>query len=85
MLMLHQYRLTSNPYNQKKLGWPPATLFCLVLYFYVLFREDDLLDDRGLMAVWNEGQGWDRFGDDQVSFLSFGYRADNVADAHCVC
>ena len=32
--------------------------------------EDDAVDDRGLVAVWDEGQRRNRLGDDQVGFLA---------------
>ena len=30
--------------------------------------EDDAVDDRGLVAVRDEGEGWYRLGDDQVAY-----------------
>ena len=47
--------------------------------------EDDLLDDRGLVAVRDEGEGWDRFGDDEVRLLADGDGTEDVAYAHGVC
>ena len=46
--------------------------------------EDDAVDDRGLVAVRDEGEGWNRLGDDQVGFLADCDRAELVAYAHCV-
>ena len=35
--------------------------------------KDDLLYDWGLVAVRDEGEGWNRFRDDKVRLLADGY------------
>ena len=47
--------------------------------------EDDAVDDRCLVAVWDEGEGWNRLGDDQIGLLADSDRTELVADAHRVC
>ena len=37
-----------------------------------LFVQDDLFDDWGLMAVWDEGERWQGLGYDEVCLLAFG-------------
>ena len=44
--------------------------------------EEDLADDWGLMAVWDEGEGWNRFGYDEVRLLADGDGTEGVAYAH---
>lgn len=46
--------------------------------------EEDLFDYRGLVAVRDESEGWDRLGDDQVGLLADRDRAEPVAYAHRV-
>ena len=47
--------------------------------------KDDLLYDRGLMAVRNEGKGRHGFRNDKVRLLTDCDRAEYVAYAHGVC
>ena len=47
--------------------------------------EDDAVNDRGLVAVRDEGEGWYRLGDDQVGLLADGDRTELIAHAHRVC
>ena len=47
--------------------------------------EDDAVDDRCLVAVRDEGEGWHRLGDDQVGLLANSDRAEKVAYAHGIC
>ena len=44
--------------------------------------QNDPFDDRGLVAVRDEGEGRNRLGDDEVRFLAHGDGTENVADAH---
>ena len=37
------------------------------------------------MTVRDEGQGWDRFRDDQVGLFALCDGSVGVTDAHCVC
>lgn len=37
------------------------------------------------MAVWDEGEGREGLGDDEVGFLADRDRTELVAHAHCVC
>ena len=49
-----------------------------------LFLHYDLLDDWSLMTVWDEGQGWNRLGDDKVCFLAHGNRTMCITHSHSI-
>ena len=51
---------------------------------YLLSAKQDRFNDRSLVTVRDEGQGWDWYGDDQVGLFALGDRTEGVAYSHCV-
>ena len=47
--------------------------------------EDDAVDDRSLVAVRDEGEGWHRLGNNHVGLLAHCNRTELVAYAHGIC
>ena len=63
----------------------PCTTCRYGVFFSSLDRgsvQDDPFDDRGLVAVRDEGEGWNWSGDDEVRLLADGDGTEGVADAH---
>ena len=46
--------------------------------------EENLGDERGLVAVRDVGEGRDGLGDDQVGEFADGHRAESLSDSHRV-
>ena len=54
------------------------------LQLNMLAAEEHLADERGLVAVGDEGEGRERVRDDQVGEFAGGHRAEFLSDTHRV-
>ena len=54
------------------------------LQLNMLAAEEHLADERGLVAVGDEGEGRDGLGDDKVGEFADGHRAEILGDTHRV-
>ena len=55
------------------------------IVLYMLSSKENGFDYWSLMAIRDEGQGWDRFCDDQVGLFASGDGTVCVANSHCIC